>query len=126
MAPQFFTIYKRFLKPVHDLLFFRIQRIWILRIHGWEIRVKQLIFLPVQDNRPFLIIDLVEQGTVFHVKRRLSSDDLPLHLKLDNRDCFMYAEIHLHLLGIRASGNFQPETGTRVVLIRPHSKRRQR
>lgn len=46
---------------VHDLFLFRAERVGIRRINRGEIRVEQLIFFPVQSNRPLLIIDPVQE-----------------------------------------------------------------
>ena len=60
------------------------QRIGICRVHRWKITVLQGIDLPIDGNGLVLIVDLVQQQPVRHVKLRVTQQLLSLQLEQDH------------------------------------------
>ena len=127
MLLQLLAAQERAFQALHHFLFLLGQRIRILRVNGREIHIQHRVFLSIQGNGSFLIIDPVEQRPVLHMKSLLPLDNLSLHLELDHGDCLMDPQVHLHLrLADGIVLPFQGKAGTGIRLIDTHGKRRQR
>ena len=120
------AVLERSLETVHDFFFFFAESIRIPGINSRKIRIKKLVFFSVQIDSPLFIINPVEQRPVLKVKRFLTPDDLPLQLKLNNRDCLMDPQIHLHFFRIHSVGSFQFKTGAGIIPVYAQGKCRQR
>ena len=106
MALQLLTVQKRLLQPLHNIFFFLRQRIRFLRINRREILIQHFIDLSADFDSSLLVIDMMQQISVFHLKSRILLDDLPFDLELNNRDRLMHLNIDQHLVLTMAGISF--------------------
>ncbi len=126
MLLQLLAFNKSLTQTLHDLLFFRRQFIRTLLSHGREIDILHVIFLPVDHDRLFLIIDMIQKQPAVHAKFRPAHDQLSLQLELKDGDRLVHLHIQTQIFCIILGIIFDCKNLTIRILIDFHRKRGKR
>ncbi len=88
---QFLTVDERAREPVHDVLLGLAQPVRVIRVDRRKKAIQHRIGLVIDRDHLLVIVNLVEQQAVIHVKLWPPHDELPLQLELDHGDRLVHA-----------------------------------
>ena len=97
--------YKGMTQLLHNILLLICHPVRVCRVYGREIGILKLILYAIYSNSAILIVYIVEQQSVIHLKLRVPADNPALQFKLYYGYCLMHlgykaqlAAVHILIL----------------------------
>ena len=97
MLLQLLAVHECTFQTFHNIRFFRCKCIWIFRIHGRKIHIEHLVLFAAQLQNTAFKINMMQKISFLQAKFRMTLDDLPFRLELDDRDRLVHLLVHLAL-----------------------------